>query len=348
MKLLIVTQSVDREDPNLGAFYYWFQMLARNVSSLTIIAGRVGITDFPPNVSVHSFGKDQGYGRMRRIGKFWELFSHHFALSDAVLFHQIPEFVIASAPFLIGRTQIAGLWYAHGKVSRCLRLAERLVDHILTSSEAGFRMPSKKVHHLGQAINTDLFCPAGPEMTRGSGAPLRLITVGRIAPVKDYETILNACRILRDTWPLQWTLSIVGGPLTVSDHRYEAQLKKMVRDCGLEEYITFCGERGYSEIPELLRDSDIFLNASRTGSLDKAVLEAMACGLAVLTFNEAYRTLLPSEYFLIHKSPAFLAERVKALRDEPRPNEALRAIVVRDHGLEATIHKIIQILGTRV
>ena len=353
MKLLIITQSVDKNDENLGAFYYWWEKMAQHVDRLTIIASKVGAHHLPTNVAVYSLGKEQGRDWIGRIWKFVELFSDHYARSDAVLFHQIPEFVLAAAPFLLGRKRIAALWYAHGSVSRRLRWAERLADHIFTSSELGFRISSKKVFHLGQAINTDLFYPVTSNPVTNHQLPvtgngLRLITVGRISPVKHYETIINALAILRSQWGRSWTLSIVGGPITPGDYAYTEKIKGVIREKGLENQIHFYGQRPYSEIAETLREHDLFLNVSRTGSLDKAVLEAMACGLTVITSNEAYRTVLPPTYFLEQISPEFLAARIKSLADEPRPNTALREIVLRDHALEQTVDRLFTLLSARV
>jgi glycosyltransferase involved in cell wall biosynthesis len=129
---------------------------------------------------------------------------------------------------------------------------------------------------------------------------------------------------------------------------YAEKIKGLVREKGLEHKIHFYGERPYSDIAEILREHDLFINISRTGSLDKAVLEAMACGLTVLTSNEAYRTVLPPAYFLEHVSPEFIVERIKALADEPRPNQALRGIVTRDHALERTVDRLFSLVSGRV
>ncbi|MEK7098901.1 MAG: glycosyltransferase family 4 protein [Patescibacteria group bacterium] len=346
MKVVIVTQAVDRDDPNLGAFYHWFRLLADRVDSLVIITGRAGLTDFPPHVSVLTFPKHEGVlGRIRRLWKFWTHCATHFASADAIFFHQIPEFVLAASPFLLGRRESASLWYAHGAVSWRLRLAERLVDMVFTSSEAGFRIPSKKVIYLGQAINTDLFKPVTKQRTDVRGEkPLRMISVGRISPVKQYETIIAACAILREASIMPWTLTIVGGPLTPADRVYAEKLRSLVREKGLEDRISFEGPRPYSAVPALLGACDMFLNCSRTGSLDKAVLEAMACGLTVITSNEGYRPILPPGYFLESIRPEALADRITTLAEEKRPNLALREIVVRDHALGPTIDRMARFL----
>lgn len=343
MKLLVVTQKVDKEDENLGAFYYWFEEFAKKVESMAIIADAAGATDFPPHVQVEGLGKNKGMGRIARLWKFWELFSYYYARSDAVFFHQIPEFVLASSPFLLSLKRTSSLWYAHGTVTKKLKLAERLVDYIFTSSPAGFRIPSKKVWHLGQAINMDLFKPSLNTVKRQTG--LQMITIGRLSPSKNYESIIKACSHLKKEWTQAWTLSIVGGPIMPRDHQYLAFLKKLVKENGLHSQIHFYGPRPYSEIPSLLLEHNLFINLSATGSLDKAVLEAMASGITVLTSNEAYRLVLPPQYFLNHASPKFLAERIMSLANLPQPNQELHNIVKENHDLEKTVNKIISILS---
>ena len=344
MNLLIVTQKLDQEDENLGAFYPWFEELAKRFDKIVIIASSVGKYSLPSNVEVCSLGKEKGVNRFGRIWNFWKLFSQHYVASDAVFFHQIPEFVLAAAPFLLSLKRTSAFWYAHGTVTRRLRLAERLVDHILTSSSEGFRVPSKKVSYVGQAIDLDCFKP----LDRPASKTLRMISSGRISPIKDYDTIIRACKKLQESWDRPWNLSIIGGPLRAGDKSYFSQLKNLVNDFGLSSQIQFLGPRPFSEIPELLNQNDIFINLSSTGSLDKAVLQAMASGLSVLTSNEAYRSILPAQNFLEKRNSDFLAERIRILAEESRPNLALRQVVINHHALQDTMDRISARLFTPV
>lgn len=343
MHLLIITQKVDKEDENLGAFYYWFERLSKEFDEVTIITSYIGKTDLAPHVKLYSLGKEKNTSRFFRIKTFFELFSYHYASCDAVFFHQIPEFVIASAPFLLSLKKRSVLWYAHKSVTLRLKIAEKCVDFIATSSPEGFRLPSKKVIYTGQAINTDLFMPRQPDGVRAE-KNLRLITIGRISPIKNYEQIINACAVGAHIWPDTWSLSIVGGPLLPRDYAYLESLKHLIAEKNLSSHINFLGSAGYSQIPALLQDHDIFVNVSGTGSLDKAVFEAMSVGLSVLTANEAYRSIVPDAYFLDHIHPEFLAERIKQLSAEMRPNMALRHIVLDHHSLDTTIGKIVSFL----
>ncbi len=347
MHLLIVTQKVDKEDENLGAFYYWFERLSKEFDEVTIITSYVGKTDFAPHVKLCSLGKEKNTSRFFRIKTFFELFSYHYARCDSVFFHQIPEFVIAAAPFLLSLKKRSVLWYAHKSVTLRLKIAEKLVDFIATSSPEGFRLPSKKVIYTGQAINTDLFVPREPNSAHAE-KKLKLITVGRISPIKNYEQIINACAVGARIWPDGWSLSIVGGPILPRDYSYLESIKHLIAEKNLSSHVDFLGAAGYSQIPALLREHDIFVNVSGTGSLDKAVFEAMACGLSVLTANEAYRSVVPDAYFLDHTHPEFLAERIKQVSMETRPNMALRQIVLDYHSLDTTITKLRSLLKDTV
>lgn len=344
--LLIVTQRIDKNDENLGAFYYWFERFAREFDRITIIASSKGVVDLPDNVTVLSMGKDDGKGKLRRIQRFLQLFSRNYAKADCVFFHQIPEFVLAAAPFLISMPRTSVLWYAHKSVTRNLRMAEKLVDYIASSSPEGFRLRSKKVIYTGQAINTDLFKPKPASSRHASG--LKLVTVGRISMVKNYEAIINACAKGKGKWPEPWTFTIVGGPIMPKDHDYLALLKRRVAELKLDSRIYFSGPATYEDIPALLQEHDLFLNVSKTGSLDKAVFEAMACGLSVLTSNEAYRSIVPAANYLEHTGPDVIAQRVLMLAHEHRPNMALRRIVEEHHSLEKTVGKITDMLKSHI
>ncbi len=347
MRLLVITQKVDKEDENLGSFHRWIEEFAKTATQITVIAQTTGNVSLPPHVEIFTFScGDCRFRRLKKLFKFWELFSYHYSRSDAVFFHMIPEFVVAAAPFLISLKKPSVLWYVHKSVTWKLRVAEYLVGWVATASEMSFRLPSKKVIYTGHAIDTEVFRPVPSRISSPHG--LRLLTIGRISPVKELETLIHGCAVLKERMPRPWSLSVVGGPLMPRDYEYLASLKKFVAEKGLSQYVHFQGSRPYTEIPELYREHDFFISMSTTGSVDKSVLEAMSSGLTVVTANEAFREILPVKYFLESRSPEFLAERIKLLCDEPRPNTALRDLVVTHHSLEKTIEKIITLFKTPI
>ncbi len=343
MKLLIVTQKVDRKDDNIGSFHRWIEEFARDTDEVVVIANTVGDFDLPKNVSLYSLGKERGTHRIIRWWRFLAFFSREYARADGVFFHMMPEFVIAASPFLIARRAPSALWYVHKSVTFRLKLAERLVHYIFTASSFSFRLPSKKVIYTGHAIDTAFFHPPAKNYSPGG---IHLLTVGRISPVKDIETIIRACAILKSTWDQAWLYTIVGGPAMARDVKYFESLVSFVRSLGLESLVHFSGAVSYLETPEIYRTHDMFLSTSTTGSVDKAVLEAMASGLSVITANEAFKEMLPTRSFLELRSPEALAERIKALANENRPQVGLRAVVEEHHSVERTVKEIIKRLSS--
>ncbi len=346
MRILIVTQKVDKEDDNLGFFHRWLEEFAKSCETVTVIALAIGPHSLPRNVVLFDLGK--GKWRGMRLLNYFRFLLKAIPASDAIFFHMNPEFVLAASPFLLFSRKPSALWYVHKSVTRRLVLAERLVSWIFTASELSFRLPSKKVIYTGHAIDTDLFRPVtlGNSTSLGESnfLTLRLLTVGRISPVKDLETVVRACAILQNTWDEQWILSIVGGPLLARDEEYLKLLKRAVAENGLEARVHFYGSRPFGEIPDFYREHDIFISMSTTGSIDKSVLEAMSSGLTVVTANEAFRELLSPRYFLERRSPETLSERIKALAHETRPNTALREMVREHHDLSRTVEKILELL----
>ena len=72
MKLLIVTQKVDKNDPILGFFHRWIEEFARHVEFVTVICLGVGEYSLPVNVKVLSLGKEKKKSRLKYIFMFYK------------------------------------------------------------------------------------------------------------------------------------------------------------------------------------------------------------------------------------------------------------------------------------
>ncbi|QQG46189.1 MAG: glycosyltransferase family 4 protein [Candidatus Niyogibacteria bacterium] len=359
LKLLIITQKVDARDPILGFFHRWLEEFSKNVEKLTIICLEKGEYNLPSNVKVLSLGKKKLEIRnwkleiLHRLIYLFRFYGHIWRERrsyDVVFVHMNPEYVILGwADWKIMGKKIA-LWYTHKAVNLKLRLAEKLADKIFTASRESFRLPSKKVEVVGHGIDTQKFTPSFDgvpgRMTGQFSNKLQIITAGRIAPVKNLETLIESFSILQNS-KIDFEAKIAGGPATKSDEVYFEKLKSLVRQKGLENNVFFVGPIPYPRIQDFYHSGDIFVNLSETGSLDKAVLEAMSSGLLVITSNEAFHDILFPQFFLENKTPEVLAERIKKMSSENRPNLGLRELVVKNYGLEVLIKKIIALLVER-
>jgi glycosyltransferase involved in cell wall biosynthesis len=98
-------------------------------------------------------------------------------------------------------------------------------------------------------------------------------------------------------------------------------------------------------LPDYYRRASLFINLSTTGSLDKAVLEALACECPVITTNEAFRDLGDDVYTDKQKVEQ-LSELVISRLGKPN-HKSYRQWVVENHSLQKLIPKIIRELGKK-
>lgn len=105
----------------------------------------------------------------------------------------------------------------------------------------------------------------------------KVISVGRMSPIKGYDLLIRAMARLPDTF----SLTLVGG----GDENIKRQLDALVRKLSLSKRITFLSDVSNEEVPPLLRQHDLFCMPSRLESFGIAALEAMGCGLPVVASN---------------------------------------------------------------
>ncbi len=357
MRLLIITQKIDEQDAVLGFMHGWIAEFARQAENVVAICLEKGQVNLPDNVKVFSLGKEKLQTTNYKLQTFrhllysWRFVRYIVQLRNdygAVFVHMNPEYIVLGGIFwkLWGKT--ITLWYAHKSVPWHLRTAHFFTDIVFTSTASGFRLPSRKVKVVGQGIDTDKF-KAQNEKRKTREGIFKIVTVGRITPVKDCDTLIEAIEIVRKNSELKIHVDIIGPTSIASDEIYLKQLKEKVVQKGLAEVIHFQGVVANKNLPNALAGYDLFVNMGQTGSLDKAVPEAMACGLPVLTCNEAFKDVLgPFKADLMYGKGDFRALAVKIkqileLGPEKRRElgEALRAIVVRDHSLESFVRKIV-------
>ena len=308
-RLLIIAQKVDEQDQLLGFFVGWIREFKQYYSKVTVAALRT---------------PDKNWLRLLfRI--FWEVPRH-----DAVFVHMAPIFAVIAGPWARLWGKRIGLWYTHKAVTWKLWLAEKLVNVIFTASPESFRLPSKKLVITGHGIDTGLFKPNFKFQI--SNNQLKILSVGRIAPIKNYEVLIGAAQILKNRG-VDFSITIVGEPALEQDREYEQRIRR--ESSGLN--VQFVGKKTQRELPDMYRSHDIFVHMSRTGSLDKVLLEAMACGMSVVSCNDAARGFLPSEWIFSEHDAHGLAAKIQ----HPGANNFdARQYVVEHHDVRHVIAAI--------
>jgi glycosyltransferase involved in cell wall biosynthesis len=356
MKILMLTPEVTPRSQQ-GFIVTWIDKLSRKVDTLHVIA----LDDYdrevvlPENVTVYNLGE-----RKTKLTKYLYFSRIIFNLLrqksvDVVFCHMYVVFAFMVAPWIKPLRIPIIQWYAHGRVDFKLRAAHLIADKIVTPSKESFRIKSDKVIITGHGIDTDRFRPAESGKAKSGHNRHVVLSVGRISPVKDYETLIRAADILvnqKNRGNLEFF--IAGGVPISSQEIYYQNMVNLVKELKLTDKLKFVGQIPYTDVVDCYLTCDIFVNASRTGSVDKAVLEAMACARPVLTSNEAFNDILADYAGLLLFSPgnpAELSKRIETLLqmselERAQIGDSLRKIVERGHSIEGLTDRLVEIFKT--
>ncbi len=362
MNLLFVTQSYAADSTILGVTADWVHALARRCRSVQVIAQQAGrrLSNAPANVIVHSLGKERGDSRQRQLGRLFATLRHVLFAAPpaervtAIFVHMVPRYAALAAPLAKLRRVPLVLWYTQGGVSRDLEIAHRLVDRVVSASRRSYPLDADRLVVVGHGIDTDRYAPL-PSLQRHDDGPL-LLSVGRLSPAKDHETTIEALAVLHAQAgtaapPL---LRICGAPLYPSDEIYAERLRGRVSELGLERAVQFAGNVPYAAMPAEYRRAAVCLHTSRTGSLDKAALEPLSCGVPVVTSNPAVQHELAAwgeRLSFPAGDAARLAARVQGVLawtegERAAAAAAMRQLVVQRHSLEQWADRVVALLGT--
>lgn len=301
MKLLIVTQKVDKNDDVLGFFHRWIIEFATHCELVTVICLGKGEYDLPSNVRVLSLGKEEGASRFKYVAHFYQYIWNERKNYDAVFVHMNPVYVVLGAPLWHLWKKKVALWYTHRNVDWMLRLSEKCADHIFTASPQSFRIRSPKLKILGHGIFTEDFMRPASLIKKGEGKTT-IVSVGRLTPIKNLDVLISAVALLRARGR-DCEVLLVGSTATKSDEVYLRDLKKLIAEKDLRDIVHFIGSIPNKEVMPYYWGSDISVNLAPTGGIDKAVLESMAAGTPVIVANKAFE-----EYFGAYKNDLIFKE----------------------------------------
>jgi glycosyltransferase involved in cell wall biosynthesis len=286
MKLLILTQKVDKEDSYFAFFHDWLIRFSRECEQVIVISLEVGAYDLPHNVRVISLGKEQGRSRFKYITQLFYALTKYRNEYDAVFAHMSPWYAILSFPWVKLFNKKLALWYVHRSVDFKLRAAHVLVDKVFTATPESFRIPSRKVEYMGQSVPLDRFARQ-LNLIQVKPSPMRIGIIGRITPIKNIEVLIKALGMLPHE--INAELHIIGAPVAEGDLQYQNTLKSLAASLGVQEKIQWRGPVKNANLPQELQALHASVNLCPPGGLDKAVLESMAARVPVVIGNTAFK-----------------------------------------------------------
>jgi glycosyltransferase involved in cell wall biosynthesis len=183
------------------------------------------------------------------------------------------------------------------------RLTSMLCDGVVANSHAGAQF-ARRLHRLREAahvvwngielseVDARLARGATPAREIFPGADLkRLCMVAALRPQKDHGLALRVLKRLIERDPA-WRLICVGDEQGSLFPGYKARIMAERDRLQLEPFVKFVGNR--RDVLEIVASSDLSLLTSLYEGFPNAVLEAMACGTAVVSTDYSdVRRILP-------------------------------------------------------
>ncbi len=352
--LLIITRKVDNRDERMSFFIDWLNEFAKHVETLYVISWQEGsVQGLAENINV-TFIETVNRGlfwKLKKVFEYRRVVNEELLKVDGVFVHMNALYGnLVKDKFKQFRKdgKKVFLWYMHKSVNRVLKKSRLWVDGYISASKESFRMETDlPVYTFGHAIPVKTY-ENMRKVERGNG-PLRIITIGRIAPSKDTKTLIEAIFILVSSQQLDVRCSIVGAPAMPEDKKYLEMLKDLVVEKKLNNVVTFEGPKPYREVLQYYANADIFVNMSNTGSIDKVVLEAMASGVIPISANESLKPILdPLDLTVPLNDAKALAERIVKVEklsaaDKTLLLHKLKALVITNHNISYTIEKIVSL-----
>jgi len=205
----------------------------------------------------------------------------------------------------------------YDRMSKVCVVSEALSEAL---PQAGF-VGKEKISLVKDIINANLIKQMSkwPVQTTGETRRVTLLTVGRMAPPKNYPLAVDTARILKDKGAhYRW--------LFVGDGPEKAKVERMVQECGLEENIVLLGMQPnpypYYAI------CDIYVQTSSFEGFGITLSEAKIFHKPVVTtcFPSAYDQIVDGENGLIAGMTAgSLAEKILSVIE----NQSLREHLVK-------------------
>jgi UDP-glucose:(heptosyl)LPS alpha-1,3-glucosyltransferase len=236
---------------------------------------------------------------------------------DILIDHGIHKAMVKATPKMLLRNPLHLFIFLREETRHRIGLYRRMVclsDYARrVALDCYPHLDAAKILNIPNGIDLDKFAFT-PEGRRQRVE--RLIFIGHEFERKGLVYVLDALALLPDHVSLQ----VVGGS--------EQEIKRhsgLVGERGLTGRVTFLGRR--NDVPALLADSDVLVFPSKSEAWQLVVLEAMACGVPVLStpVGCAPEVIRDGENgYLIERDGAMIADRLRRL-DADLPGLRARA-----------------------
>jgi glycosyltransferase involved in cell wall biosynthesis len=341
--IIFICQAVDKNDSILASSIGLIREFAlqSEIEKVTVLTLRQGDFTLPENVQVYTIKEKT---KLATIIKFYKKIFKHILQTDYYFIYMGGHYPLLLLPIKLLFGKSIYQWKAHPKISLSMRFYAYFCDtKIFTSVSKAFPLKLTKVKVVGQGVDIDQF-----DINDAISKTEDLISVGRISQIKHIEKSLIALATCNQLYNTHYRLNIYG-PIFDKNQDYKHRLDQLVTELNLSQLVKFRGAVSQEQLPAILNQHQLMISFNG-GALDRSVVEAMACGLPVITPNQCMAEVLPKQYDFLIISEDHVGQHAEAIhqlmslsKEESFDlGQGLRSVIKENHSLKSLVAKIIK------
>lgn len=348
MKLIIITQKVDINDPVLGFFHKWIEELSKRFVSVKVICLEEGEHTLPQNVEVFSLGKGEKVAssqylvsRIKYVFNFYKYIWRLRKEYDAVFVHMNQEYVILGWKFWKLWGKKIYFWRNHPKGNLLTTIAVSVSNKVFCTSNSAFITKFSKTILMPVGIDTNKFKIENSKL-KNEDKDRKILFLSRMDRIKRPDLLIEALNILNNQG-VDFVSNFYGDP-TPGTHDFYDNLKSKVSSLGLSEKVKFYNGVPNYKTPDIYNEHKIFVNLTPSGSMDKTILESVSCGCIPIVVNTFFRAIFDPN-MIVEENAKDISNKIKFWleKDGEYVEEASRRLqkyVLENHSLNALMDKL--------
>lgn len=225
--------------------------------------------------------------RLRREGRV-DLIDAHFAYPDGYAATLLGRWLKVPVTITLRGTEVPQsrhpqrrkqLLAALNRAQGIFSVADSLRRHV---AELG--VDAQRIQVVGNGVDLEKFHPLARDQARQAleipADAQVLVSVGGLVERKGFHRVIECLPVLLQRFPRLYYLVVGGGSM---EGNMEGELRAQVAQLELQERVLFLGAMAPEALRGPLSAADVFVLATRNEGWANVFLEAMACGLPVVT-----------------------------------------------------------------
>ncbi|HUH73411.1 MAG TPA: glycosyltransferase [Chitinophagales bacterium] len=159
---------------------------------------------------------------------------------------------------------------------------------------------------INNGIDTNKFKPS---QSYQLSSPIRLMMLARFSKTKDFQSIIRAVNILKNTSLPEFHVYFAGDGETFEE------CKNLAKEISVDHQITFLGMQPENVLLEYLQQTHLYIHSSLSETMSTAIMQALSCGLPCLVSdipgNKALIKNQKNGWLFETQHPEDLAEKIQ-------------------------------------